>query len=130
MATQPNFSKNWLMVSAVLLFFGVMLGAFGAHGLEKMIAPDRFIKASEWWQTATQYLFVHALGLFGVAILMAFDWCKKSVAMCLLVGTLIFSGSLYLMAIGFPAWLGAITPIGGTLMMGGWGLLAIQLLKK
>lgn len=119
--------KRWASVASLLLFFGVMLGAFGAHGLPKWTDPALLPKALEWWHTATLYLFVHALGLLFVAILMGLNLCKRSVAICLVVGTLIFSGTLYLMGLGFPRWLGAITPIGGTLMMVGWGLLFWQL---
>lgn len=119
--------KRWASVASLLLFFGVMLGAFGAHGLPKWTDPTLLPKALEWWHTATLYLFVHALGLLFVAILMGLNLCKRSVAICLVVGTLIFSGTLYLMGLGFPRWLGAITPIGGTLMMVGWGLLFWQL---
>lgn len=119
--------KRWASVASLLLFFGVMLGAFGAHGLPKWTDPALLPKALEWWHTATLYLFVHALGLLFVAILMGLNLCKRAVAICLVVGTLIFSGTLYLMGLGFPRWLGAITPIGGTLMMVGWGLLFWQL---
>lgn len=131
MTNQPIApSRNWLAISALLLFFGVMLGAFGAHGLPTLVSADRLPKALELWQTATLYLFIHALGLLVVSVLMAFNWCKKYVAYCLLIGTLIFSSTLYLIAIGAPKWLGAITPIGGTLMMIGWLLLAIQNIKN
>lgn len=125
----PSATKRWASVASVLLFFGVMLGAFGAHGLPKWTDPALLPKALDWWHTATLYLFVHALGLLLVSLLMGFDLCKKSVGICLVVGVLIFSGSLYLMGLGAPRWLGAITPIGGTLMMIGWGLLTWQLCR-
>lgn len=128
--TPPIFPKRWLLVSALLLFFGIMLGAFGAHALPKWTDPTLLPKALAWWQTATQYLLINALGIMLVSVLMAFGWCKKSVVFCLVLGIIIFSGSLYLMAIGFPRWLGAVTPIGGTLLMIGWGLLCWQLITQ
>lgn len=108
---------NWLKVAALNLALAVGLGAFGAHGLQKV--ADSY--ALEIWDTATLYLFIHALGLLGIGILQQLGkvgLCKA--AGVLQTGIAIFSGTLYLMALGAPKWLGMITPIGGTLLIVGW----------
>lgn len=99
----------------------VGLGAFGAHGLKNIATPYQL----EIWQTATLYLMVHSLGLLAIGVLQALSSYRvHRAALTLQIGVLIFSGTLYLMALGAPRWLGAITPIGGTLMIVGWILLA------
>lgn len=117
---------NWLKISAGNLAVAVGLGAFGAHGLKKM--ADAY--ALEIWQTATLYLFVHGLGLLALGVLQKQGFLVNKVAGVLQAGIIIFSGTLYLMALGLPKWLGAITPIGGTLLMIGWLMLAFGALKK
>ncbi|USZ15305.1 DUF423 domain-containing protein [Moraxella sp. FZLJ2107] len=117
---------NWLKIAAINLAIGVGLGAFGAHGLKKIATPY----AIEIWQTATLYLFVHALGLLAIGVLhtVCNHRATKS-AICLQLGIIIFSGSLYAMALGAPKWLGAITPIGGMLFIIGWLILAFSTAK-
>lgn len=112
---------NWIGVAAVNLAVAVALGAFGAHGLKGMASVQQL----EWWQTATLYLFVHALGLLAVGILVRLQWTTPTTAWLLQIGVLIFAGSLYAMTLGAPRWLGAITPIGGVLMIAGWVWLAV-----
>ena len=91
----------------------VALGAFGAHGLKEALQqnPD----AIGWWNTATQYLLIHAIAVGAIKSM-------RSVYLWF-IGSLIFSSTLYAMALGAPKWLGAITPIGGTLLISGWVLL-------
>lgn len=113
-------SRRFVLVAGSLLAAsGVAAGAFGAHGLRSMLDAA----ALGWWQTAVQYQLWHAIGLLALAALPA----RLSVplpALLLTVGTLVFSGSLYAMALGAPRWLGAVTPVGGTLLIAGWLLLA------
>jgi uncharacterized membrane protein YgdD (TMEM256/DUF423 family) len=95
-----------------------MFGAFGAHWLKTRIGPGEL----GWWQTGVQYQMWHALavlslGLSGLTLARLPAWILAG-------GTLLFSASLYGMALGAPHWLGAITPIGGLAMISGWGLLA------
>ncbi len=112
---------NWLKIAAINLAIGVGLGAFGAHGLKKI--ADSY--AIDIWQTATLYLFVHALGLLAIGVLHTTSQYRIDRSAYLMQGgILIFSGSLYAMALGAPKWLGAITPIGGTLFIIAWLLLA------
>lgn len=117
----------WIAISALNLAFAVMLGAFGAHGLK--------VRATEaqlgWWQTATDYFFYHAIGLLALAIIakvipqLPIKWSFGLIQ----VGIFLFCGSLYVMALGLPRGLGAITPIGGALMIAGWLILAWNAFK-
>lgn len=118
----------WISISAVFGALGVIMGAFAAHGLQGRIEE----KATDWVKTGAQYQMIHALALLGWAI-----WAQMRIrtggsipsslpGWGFLVGILIFSGSLYAMALGAPRWLGAITPIGGSLFIASWIGLAIQ----
>jgi uncharacterized membrane protein YgdD (TMEM256/DUF423 family) len=112
---------NWISIAAINMAIAVALGAFGAHGLKNSVS----IQQLEWWQTATLYWFVHGLGLLLVGILIRLNYTTQTTAWLLQIGTLIFAGSLYAMTLGAPRWLGAITPIGGILMIVGWLWLAV-----
>ena len=109
------------------LALGVAAGAFGAHGLKGTLAAEDL----QLWDTATRYLVYGALGvtLTGLA---AAAWPGASwngSAVCLLLGTLVFSGTVGALALGGPRWLGAVTPFGGTLMIValGWaGWIAVR----
>ncbi len=107
---------------ALLAASAVGLGAFGAHGLAERLAVTP--AAAEWWRTATLYLLVHAAA---VAVLPAIE--PRGPRLCLLVGGAVFAGTLYAMALGGPRWLGAVTPVGGLLLIGGWAWLAIGRLR-
>lgn len=118
-------SRALTFTAALMGFAAVAAGAFGAHGLEGKLSP----KALDWWQTATFYLLPHAVaalaaGLSGRAgLTVTGGW-----ALC--VGGLIFGGTLYALALGAPSFFGAITPIGGVLMLAGWAFLAVSALKR
>lgn len=86
-------------------------GAFGAHGASGV--------AAEWLKTGGQYQLIHA-----VAALVAMRLDARGPGWLFVVGSAIFAGTLYLMAVGAPRWFGAITPIGGTLLIAGWLWLA------
>lgn len=89
----------------------VAAGAFGAHGAS---GP-----AVDWLKTGAQYQLLHAVAALAILRLDA-----KGPAILFLAGAAIFAGSLYLMALGLPRWLGAVTPIGGVLLISGWLWLA------
>jgi uncharacterized membrane protein YgdD (TMEM256/DUF423 family) len=112
---------NWILVGAVSGLLAVGLGAFGAHGLKKVATAE----ALGWWQTAAHYHLVHAVVLVLVGVLAAQRADAGRAGWAFLLGTLLFSGSLYAMAVGAPRWLGAITPIGGLGLLLGWLLLAL-----
>ncbi|MDO4222821.1 MAG: DUF423 domain-containing protein [Acinetobacter sp.] len=116
----------WLMIAALNLATAVVLGAFGAHGLEKMANAQQLA----WWATATDYFFYHALGLLALAILNKINglFPIKLSFICLQIGILLFCGSLFLMGLGSKG-LGMITPIGGLFMIIGWLSLAFHALK-
>ena len=113
---------NWIGIAAINMAIAVALGAFGAHGLEGHVS----IQQLEWWHTATLYLFVHTLGLLLVGLLIRLKYITQTTAWLLQIGIIIFAGSLYAMTLGAPRWFGAITPIGGVLMIAGWLWLAIS----
>ena len=112
---------NWISIAALNLAIAVALGAFGAHGLKAIVSSQQL----EWWQTATLYWFVHGLGLLLVGILIRLNYTTQTTAWLLQIGVIIFAGSLYAMTLGAPRWFGAITPIGGVLMIAGWLWLAV-----
>lgn len=110
--------RSWIPLAAVLGFLSVAFGAFAAHGLS---AP----KAQEWMRTGAEYGFVHVLATLACVPLVQAGAARARFAPPLfLAGVVIFSGTLAAMALGGPRWLGAITPIGGTLFLSGWGVLA------
>lgn len=113
---------NWIGIAAINMAIAVALGAFGAHGLENIVSAQQL----EWWHTATLYLFIHALGLLVVGLLIRLKYTTQTTAWLLQIGSIIFAGSLYAMTLGAPRWFGAITPIGGVLMISGWLWLAIS----
>jgi len=113
---------NWIGIAAINMAIAVALGAFGAHGLENIVSAQQL----EWWHTATLYLFIHALGLLVVGLLIRLKHTTQTTAWLLQIGIIIFAGSLYAMTLGAPRWFGAITPIGGVLMIAGWLWLAIS----
>lgn len=117
----------WIGIAALNLAFAVILGAFGAHGLKARATEAQLA----WWQTATDYFFYQALGLLilGVIAKVIPQLPIKHSFILIQVGIFFFCGSLYIMALGLPRILGAITPIGGALMILGWLLLAWNAFK-
>ena len=118
---------GWFATGSVLCGLGVILGAFGAHGLRARLSPEMLVV----FETGVRYHLIHALGLLAVAWA-ASRWpgSYASIAGYLFVaGIFIFSGSLYVLAITGIRWLGAITPIGGVCLIVGWGLLAVGVIR-
>lgn len=116
---------NWLAVSGVSGFLAVALGAFGAHGLQARLADAAdAAKRLSWWQTGAHYHLMHALALAVVAFTYERASQARYAGFAFVVGTLLFSGSLYAMALGAPRVLGAVTPLGGAAYLVGWGVLA------
>lgn len=124
----PAGAKLFIALGAGLGAFGVVLGAFGAHALKTRLAADQL----GLWNTATQYLFWHALGVLAVGLaciaLPDSAWLRAAGA-ALAAGVLLFSGSLYLLALGAPKGLGAITPFGGLAFIAGWVAFALAALR-
>lgn len=113
--------QRYLVLAAGLGLLGVALGALGSHALK----PHLSAAALATWQTAVFYHLVHALLAAAVSLQAPAPWLTRSAA-CLLAGCLLFSGSLYALALGAPHWLGPVTPLGGLGFMAGWLCLAIH----
>ena len=105
-------------VAASCGFLAVALGAFGAHGLKRVLLQ---FETTEIWQTAALYHLVHSVVLLFVATR---EPLPKPAWWLFVAGIVIFSGSLYLLAVTNLRWLGAITPLGGLCLLGGWLALA------
>ena len=113
---------NWLVTGALVCAASIVAGAFGAHALAAKLSPERLVL----WETAARYLMYGGLGLAVIGL--AARSGQQSLAVCawaLLVGTLLFSGTVFALALGSPRWFGAVTPVGGLLMIAGFVLFAI-----
>lgn len=120
-------TKTILLTAAVLLALAVAIGAFGAHGLKAHLSENML----QTWKTGVEYHFYHALGLMLIGVLsvsMPSNFLNWS-AIFIFVGIILFSGSLYFLAITGIKWLGAITPLGGISFITGWVLLFVAVLK-
>ena len=108
----------WMRLAAISGFLSVAIGAFTAYGVQDP-------KAAEWLRTGAQYEFMHAMATFACATFMNIGAMRARFAPAFfLSGAVIFSGSLYAMALGAPRILGAVTPVGGLLFLIGWVVLA------
>lgn len=108
--------KTCWRIGAVLGALGVAIGAFGAHGLEARLTE---LGTTDTFVTGSRYHLLHALALLATG--MARPGRAQAVAgVCFTVGVLVFSGSVYALALGAPRVLGAVAPIGGTLLILGW----------
>jgi uncharacterized membrane protein YgdD (TMEM256/DUF423 family) len=121
---------NWPAMSATALALAVIFGAFGAHGLrDRLDASSRDV-----YETGVLYHFFHALGMLIVSVLPKSGWLTPTQAawICGLLGAgiVLFSGSLYVLAITRNPLFGAITPVGGISFLAGWFLLAWAFLQK
>jgi uncharacterized membrane protein YgdD (TMEM256/DUF423 family) len=115
-----------LAVCAAAGFSAVAFGAFGGHGLRKKLAAvEDGAKRLEWWQTGASYHLAHALAI-GLAALVAGrvpSAAANAAAWAFLAGIVLFSGSLYTMALTGIRKLGAVTPLGGLALLAGWACL-------
>ena len=122
---EPNDSPNRIdrqlaAAGAILGGLAVALGAFGAHALQSRIGAD----ALGWWHTEVEYQMWHALAVIALGLS---DFRRTRVpAWLFAAGSVVFSGTLYAMALGAPRWLGAVTPLGGLAMIVGWAVLAVR----
>ncbi len=121
-------NKKILFSGAVFMALAVLLGAFGAHRLKEVLSPEMM----QVYQIGVEYQFYHALGLlFAGVIGFQFEskWINRS-ALFFGIGIVLFSGSLYLIALSGIKVIGAITPIGGLSFVAGWISLAIAVWKR
>ncbi|BFM13722.1 DUF423 domain-containing protein [Simiduia litorea] len=119
--------KNLLILAACTGALAIALGAFGAHGLKSILSPD----ALATWQTAVFYHLVHSVLLIGICLRLLVDDARRLfiAAYSLCGGILLFSGSLYILALGGPRLFGPVTPIGGVLLIVGWLSIAAYALR-
>lgn len=103
--------------AGILGFFTVALGAFGAHGLEGRLSPA----ALGWWETATFYALTHAVAALALAL--SGRETLRPAGWAFVFGAVLFAGSLYAMALGAPAIVGAVTPLGGLAFLAGWAMI-------
>jgi uncharacterized membrane protein YgdD (TMEM256/DUF423 family) len=111
-------STRTLASAGALLALATAFGAFGAHALKAHLPADRL----QVYETAVRYHFFHALGLLGIGLTMRFIDVSavRWAALLVLVGIVLFSGSLYALTFGAPVRLGIVTPFGGLAMIAGW----------
>ncbi|MDK2970603.1 MAG: hypothetical protein PWP23_358 [Candidatus Sumerlaeota bacterium] len=123
MTFASTVARRFLLLGAVSGFLAVALGAFGAHGLKRILDTDLLVI----FETGVRYHFHHTLALLAVGLL-AREGAGR--ALCasgwaFVAGIVVFSGSLYALALTGERWLGAITPIGGVSFLVGWGALGV-----
>lgn len=121
-----------MVLAASLGFLGVALGAFGAHGVKKLLeGADDAAQRLGWWETASKYHLIHALAIGLTAVLAAHveGAAPKAAGWLFAAGVLVFSGSLYAMTLTNVKLLGMVTPIGGLLLLAAWALVAYSALK-
>ncbi|WP_367401415.1 DUF423 domain-containing protein [Solimonas sp. SE-A11] len=122
-------SKLWLALGASYGFLAVALGAFGAHALKAKLTPDLLAV----WKTGVEYHFYHALALLAVGLLarqLQPSGALTTAGVCFALGVLLFSGSLYALALSGVRVLGAVTPFGGLLFLVGWACLVRVAIKS
>ena len=120
---------DFLLPGAISAFIGVAMGAFGAHGLKTVLSPDMLAV----YQTGVTYQMWHALGLIVIAVLdrqSPASGLLRRAGWLMLSGIILFSGSLYLLALTQLRWLGMITPIGGVCFLAAWLSIAIYATKQ
>lgn len=112
-------AKAWLMIGAILGFAGVVIGAFAAHGLKAVLDAEQL----QWVAKASQYHMYHTLALLAVALMMSIKGTNKWLQLSAYgfgCGVLLFSGSLYALALSGTHWLVYLTPLGGLAFLFGW----------
>jgi uncharacterized membrane protein YgdD (TMEM256/DUF423 family) len=126
----PASAKLFILLGALAGAAGVVLGAFGAHALKARLSADMLAV----WQTAVQYHFWHALALIAIGIVIAVglpgSTTLRWAGWLMVAGLVLFSGSLYVLALSGARWLGAVTPFGGAAWIGAWVLLAVAVLRS
>ena len=123
--------RLWLGLAALNGFIAVAIGAIGSHALRNTLTPERL----GWIETGLRYHMFHALALFGVALLLAFEagragWALRIAAWAFLGEIVLFSGGLYLMGLAGIRSLGPAVPTGGLLFLAGWAALVVYAVTR
>ena len=121
-------ARKTLAIAGALIALATVLGAFGAHGLKAHLSQDKLLV----YETAVRYHFIHALGLLAIGVLLrSLDGeLLRWSAMLVLLGIILFSGSLYWLTFGAPRVVGVVTPIGGLALIAGWILFATTMWRQ
>jgi uncharacterized membrane protein YgdD (TMEM256/DUF423 family) len=113
-------SRTVLIIGGITGLLAIMAGTFGAHGLKEHVTAELL----NTFEVGVRYQMYHALAMLACAGLMPrLGKCAPAAIICWTLGTVVFSGSLYALAITGQRWLGMVTPVGGVLMIVGWALL-------
>ena len=120
-------THQYRLLGSILALCAVLFGAFGAHALKETLSAHDSIQT---WETAVRYQMWHALALILLSMISLKHPIPKMTGPCFVVGTLLFSGSLYGLALDGPKWLGPVTPLGGLCLTIGWSLLAYSSYKN
>jgi uncharacterized membrane protein YgdD (TMEM256/DUF423 family) len=121
-------ARKTLAIAGALIALATVLGAFGAHALKAHLSQDKLLV----YETAVRYHFIHALGLLAIGVLLRsvdgelLRWSATLV----LIGIILFSGSLYWLTFGAPRIVGVVTPIGGLALIAGWILFATTMWRQ
>lgn len=128
LAPEAKMERIWLALGAANAFVAVVTGAWAAHGLKARLGPDLLAV----FETGSRYQMYHALGLLALGLFAAqrSSALVSAAGISMLVGILVFSGSLYTLALSGVRWLGAITPFGGVAFLVGWVLFFLAALKR
>jgi uncharacterized membrane protein YgdD (TMEM256/DUF423 family) len=121
-------TRLFLAAGGFAALAAVALGAFGAHALKARLSAEMLAV----WRTGVEYHFYHALGLLAVGLVAAQlpdSMLLKWSGWLMLAGIVLFSGTLYALALSGERWLGAITPVGGAAFLAAWGLFVIAVLR-
>ena len=115
--------RQLTILAALNLMVAVGAGAFGAHGLKRIVSPELLAV----WQTGVLYHLIHALGILAVALLGARYGSPllSAAGLVMFAGIVLFSGSLYLLALTGTHWLGAVTPLGGVAFLASWAMVTL-----
>jgi uncharacterized membrane protein YgdD (TMEM256/DUF423 family) len=115
-------SGRTLAIAGLLLALATVCGAFGAHALRGHLQPERL----QVWDTAVRYQFFNSLGLIGIGLTLrtADGRVLRAAAALIVIGVVLFCGSLYALSVGAPRAVGVVTPLGGLAWIGGWLLFA------
>lgn len=118
-----NMDRRFLLLGALFGFLAVAAGAFGAHALRAELGPEMLAV----FETGARYQMYHALGLVGVALVRAHlpGRLVATAGWLFVTGILLFSGSLYMLALTGTTWWGAVTPLGGVAFLAGWICLGV-----
>ncbi len=113
----------WIRAGAFFMLAAVLLGAFGAHALAARLEP----RSLQTFETGVRYLGFHGLGLLVIGMLArdGFGAGASLAGLLACLGSVLFCGSLFWLAVGGPRWLGPVTPLGGLALIGGWAVLLL-----